>query len=78
MPNNAFDSSLRYVYAPPNQPAHVPHGSPQPNQTPIWPRAELEGFREEILDMFRKTFGIDPKAKMRAYQKPYPKSYEYV
>jgi hypothetical protein len=31
-----------------------------------------------MLDMFRQTFGIDPKAKMRAYQKPYPKSYEYV
>jgi hypothetical protein len=31
-----------------------------------------------VLDMFRQTFGIDPKAKMRAYQKPYPKSYEYI
>jgi hypothetical protein len=31
-----------------------------------------------MLDMFRQTFGIDTKAKMRAYQKPYPESFEYV
>jgi hypothetical protein len=31
-----------------------------------------------MLDMFRQTFGIDHKAKMRAYQKLYPKSYKYV
>jgi hypothetical protein len=78
MPNNAFDISSRYAYALPNQQPHVPHGSPQPNQTPFQPKAELEGFREEILDMFRQTFNIDPKAKMRAYQKSYPESYEYV
>jgi hypothetical protein len=78
MPNNAFDSSMQYAYALPNQPPHVPHGSAQPNQTPFQPRAELEGFREEMLEMFRQTFGIDSKAKMRAYQKPYPESYEYV
>jgi hypothetical protein len=65
--NNAFDSLLRCAYAPSNQPPHVPHGSPQPNQTPIRPRAELEGFREEMIDLFRQTIGIDPKAKMRAY-----------
>jgi hypothetical protein len=73
MPNNAFDSSLRYAYEAPNQPPHVPHGSPQPNQAPIRPRAKLEGFREEMIHMFRQTFGIDPKVKMR-----YPESYEYV
>jgi hypothetical protein len=28
--------------------------------------------------MFRQTFGIDPKAKMRGYQKSYPERYEYV
>jgi hypothetical protein len=77
MPNNTFDS-LRYAYASPDQTPHVPHGSPQHNQTPIRPRAELEGFREEMLDMFRQTFGTAPKAKMRAYQKPYLESYEYV
>jgi hypothetical protein len=77
MPNNAFESSTRYAYAPPNQPPHIPHGSPQPNQTPFRPKTELEGFREEMLDIFRQTFGIDPKAKMRVYQKPYPESYEY-
>jgi hypothetical protein len=78
MPNNAFDSLLRYAYAPPNQPPHVPYGSPQPNQTPIRPRAKLEGFREHMLDMFRQTYGIGHKAKMRAYQKSYLESYEYV
>jgi hypothetical protein len=31
-----------------------------------------------MLDIFRQTFGIDPKAKMRAYQKLYPKRYKYV
>jgi hypothetical protein len=44
MPNNAFGSSSRYAYAPPNQPPHIPYGSPQPNQTHFWPRAKLEGF----------------------------------
>jgi hypothetical protein len=66
MPNNSFGSLSRYAYAPPNQPPHIPHDSPQPNQTPFRPKAELEGFREEMLDIFRQTFGIDPKAKMRA------------
>jgi hypothetical protein len=78
MSNNAFGSSLWYAYALPNQPPHIPHGSPQPNQTIFWPRAKLDGFQEGMLDVFMQTFGIDPKAKMRAYQKPYPESYDYV
>jgi hypothetical protein len=78
LPNNAFGSSSQYAYVPPNQPPHIPHSSPQPNQTPFRPRAELEGFREETLDIFRQTFGIDSNVKMRAYQKRYPESSEYV
>jgi hypothetical protein len=78
MPNSAFGSSLRHTYVSPNQPSPVSYSSPQPNQISNGPRAEFEGFREEMLGMFRQTFGIDPKEKKRAYQKLYPEGYEYV
>ena len=78
MPNNAFGSSVRHTYASPNQPPHVTYSSPQHNLAPNRPRAEVDGFREEMIDMFRQTFGIDHKAKKRAYQKPSPQGYEYV
>ena len=63
MPNNAFGISVRHTYASPNQPPHVTYSSPQHNPAPNRPRAEVDGFREEMIDMFRQTFGIDPKAK---------------
>jgi hypothetical protein len=38
----------------------------------------MEGFREEMLEIFRKTFGTEPKTKSRSYQRPYPENYEYI
>jgi hypothetical protein len=38
----------------------------------------MEGFREEMLEIFRQTFGTKPKTKSRSYQRPYPDNYEYI
>jgi hypothetical protein len=44
------------------------------------PRTSLgmEGFREEMLEIFRQTFGTEPKTKSWSYQRPYPENYEYI
>jgi hypothetical protein len=38
----------------------------------------MKGFREEMLEIFRQTFGTEPKTKNRSYQRPYPDNYEYI
>jgi hypothetical protein len=38
----------------------------------------MEGFREEMLEIFRQTFGTEPKTKNRSYQRLYPDNYEYI
>jgi len=32
----------------------------------------------EVIKIFRQTFGIVPKGRCRSYQKPYPGEYEHV
>jgi hypothetical protein len=62
------------------------YNTPQPtiNQAPhpglARPRTALgmEGFREEMLKIFRQTFGTEPKTKSWSYQRPYPENYEYI
>ena len=68
-------SSLQYIPVPPN--------FSQPYDTPTinWPRAEDFGSgstKDEVIKIFRQTFGVDPKGKCRSYLKPYPDEYEYV
>jgi hypothetical protein len=38
----------------------------------------MGGFREQILEIFRQTFGTEPKTKSRSYQRPYLENYEYI
>jgi hypothetical protein len=38
----------------------------------------MEGFKEEMLEIFRQTFGTKPTTKSRSYQIPYPENYEYI
>jgi hypothetical protein len=64
------------------------YSTPQPtvNRAPhpgsARPRTALgmEGFREEMLaiEIFRQTFGTEPKTKSRSYQRPYPDNYKYI
>ena len=35
-------------------------------------------LKEEVMKIFRQTFGIEPKAKCRTYQRLYPENYNYV
>ena len=67
-------SSLRHC-TPPN--------FAQPNNTPITNRLNADdvgsgSIKEEVIKIFRQTFGIEPKAKCRSYQRPYPENYDYV
>ena len=67
-------SSLRHS-TPPNFAQH--HGTPNV----IRPMADDFGsgsIKDEVIKIFRQTFGIDPKAKCRSYQRPYPENYDYV
>ena len=34
--------------------------------------------KEEVIQIFRKTFGLESNVKYRSYQKPYADNYEYV
>jgi hypothetical protein len=79
------NSSLQHVpNALPNQTST--YGTPQPtiNRAPhpasSRPRTALgmERFREEMLEIFRQTFGTEPKTKSRSYQRSYPDNYEYI
>jgi hypothetical protein len=38
----------------------------------------MEGFREDMLEIFRQTFGTKPKTKSRSYERLYPENYEYI
>jgi hypothetical protein len=77
--------SLQHVHSTlPNQTST--YGTPQPiinrasHPASARPRTALgmEGFREEMLEIFRQTFGKEPKTKSRSYQRPYPDNYEYI
>jgi len=35
-------------------------------------------IKDEVIKIFRQTFGIDPKGGCRSYKRPYPKNYDYV
>ena len=55
----------------------------QPNNTPITNRLNTDDFgsgsiKEDVIKIFRQTFGIEPKAKCRSYQRPYSENYDYV
>jgi hypothetical protein len=79
------NSSLQHVTNTlPNQTST--YGTPQPtinrasHLASARPRTALGmmGFREEMLDIFRQTFGTEPKTKNRSYQRLYPNNYEYI
>ena len=53
------------------------NGIPVPN----WPDADDFGsgsIKEDVIKIFRQTFGIEPKVKCRTYQRPYSENYDYV
>jgi hypothetical protein len=62
------------------------YGTPQPtinralHPASARPRTALgmEGFREEMLEIFRQSFCTEPKTKNQSYQRPYPDNYEYI
>jgi len=61
----------------------TPPNFAQPNNTPITNRLNADdvgsgSIKEEVIKIFRQTFGIEPKAKCRFYQRPYPENYDYV
>ena len=35
-------------------------------------------IKDEVIKIFRQTFGIDPKGRCRSYKRPYPEEYEHV
>ena len=55
----------------------------QSSSTPITNRPNADdvgsdGIKEEVIKIFRQTFGIEPKVKCRTYQRPYSENYDYV
>jgi len=81
---------INYNSAPPT---NVPHGvasslqhSTTPNfaqhyGTPNRPMADDFGsssIKDEVIKIFRQTFGIDPNRRCRSYKRPYPEEYEHV
>ena len=55
----------------------------QSNNTPITNRPNADdvgsdSIKEEVMKIFRQTFGIEPKVKYQTYQRPYPENYDYV
>ena len=67
-------SSLRHS-TPPNFAQH--HGTPNVSR----PMADDFGsgsIKDEVIKIFRQTFGIDPKGRCRSYKRPYPDEYEHV
>ena len=49
--------------------------------TPNRPMADDFGsgsIKDEVIKIFRQTFGIDPKGRCRSYKRPYPEEYEHV
>jgi hypothetical protein len=81
VPNSSFQHVLNTL---PNQTSTYSTQQPTVNRathpTSARPRTALgmEGFREEMLEIFRQTFGTKPKTKSRSYQRPYPDNYEYI
>ena len=35
-------------------------------------------IKDEVIKIFRQTFGIDLKGRCRSYKRPYPDEYEHV
>src|SRR6185503_1988908 len=35
-------------------------------------------IKDEVIKIFRQTFGINPKGRCRSYKRPYPDEYELV
>ena len=61
----------------------TPPNFAQPSNTPITNRPNANdvgsgSIKEEVIKIFRQTFGIEPKVKCRSYQRPYPENYDYV
>ena len=61
----------------------TPPNFAQPNNTPITNRLNVDdvgsgSIKEEVIKIFRQTFGIESKVKCRSYQRPYPENYDYV
>ena len=57
----------------------TPPNFAQPNNTPLtnWLNADDVGsgsIKEKVIKIFWQTFGIEPKAKCRSYQRPYPEN----
>ena len=58
----------------------TPPNFAQPNNTPITNRPNADdvgsgSIKEEVMKIFRQTFGIEFKAKCRTYQRSYPENY---
>ena len=67
-------SSLRHS-TPPNFAQH--HGTPNVSR----PMADDFGsgsIKDEVIKIFRQTFGIDPKGRRRLYKRPYPDECEHA
>ena len=67
-------SSLRHS-TPPNFAQR--HGTPNVS----WPMADdfVSGsIINEVIKIFRQTFGINPKGRCQSYKRPYPDEYEHV
>jgi hypothetical protein len=61
----------------------TPPNFAQPYGTPNVNRLRADDFgsgstKDEVIKIFRQTFGIDLKDRCRSYQRPYPDEYEYV
>ncbi|CAN6283085.1 unnamed protein product [Urochloa humidicola] len=83
VPLSSANSSLHHSIPNPS-PQHVTYSTTPPNvvgasnSTSSQSRTGLEELRDEILEMFKQTFGRDPRVPRKAYQKPYPQTYEFV
>ena len=38
----------------------------------------IGSIKDEVIKIFKQTFGIDPKGRCRSYKRPYPEEYEHV
>ena len=61
----------------------TPPNFAQPSNTPIANRPNADdvgsgSIKEEVIKIFRQTFGIEPKVKYWFYQRLYPENYDYV
>ena len=65
-------SSLQHSM-PPNFAQH--HGIPN---RPMSDDFESCSIKDEVIKIFRQTFGIDSKGRCQSYKRPYPEEYEHV